>query len=284
MEIANQVKKNLSTNMKKITEQTVIKTRPEKIWEFLVGLHKDGNYKKWHPQDHIKFVLVKGDLEKVGSIASFEEHIGKIILKGSYKVTHSVSPRYLEYSPAFPLSLLKAVRAYFKIEPINAYQTKFTAYAEYGYNIPLLATLFDWIVELFVKREDIEKHMHEEGENLKQILEEKNLVSIGFSPDLIPLILDGTKTTTYRYGNKYTDLEVGSKVYIRNSETNENIAIVELTDKSIVKFKDLPLNTKGHEEYVSREEQQTTFKKYYGKEIGDDENMLVLRFNVVEKL
>jgi len=161
--------------MKRVTEQTIIKTSPERIWQFLVNLHKDGNYTKWHPQDHIKFTLVEGDLEKVGSIASFEERIGKVIIKGSYKVTQSVSPRYLEYSPTFPLSLLKAMKAYFKIEPINSSQTKFTAYTEYGYNIPLFDILVDWIVELFIKKEGIEKHMHEEGENLKQILEAKNL-------------------------------------------------------------------------------------------------------------
>lgn len=157
--------------MRTITEEIEIKATPEQIWNFLTNLHVDNNYKKWHPTDHITYVLRKGSMGKVGGLAYFEEHLGKFTLKLAYKAKIANNPTYLEYTAAPPLSWLHAGRGSFQILPIDPKTTRFIAYAEYGYSIPILGPIVDWVATKFIKYEDAKRHIHEEGENIRRILE-----------------------------------------------------------------------------------------------------------------
>lgn len=157
--------------MVKISEETIIQTKAENVWNFLTTLHEGDNYKKWHPTDHIKFVCLKGDEETVGSQLYFEEHIGKSILKLSYQISVSEKNRYLEYRATFPFSLFHLGKGSFRITKLGNGEVKMTAYIEYGYDLALIGNLIDKIVDLFFKRKSLEKHVQEEGENIKKILE-----------------------------------------------------------------------------------------------------------------
>lgn len=157
--------------MRTITETTEIQATQQQVWNFLTNLDKDNNYKKWHPTDHVTYALRKGSMGKIGGEAYFAECIGKFALRLTYKVTNASYPTYLEYSAAPPLSWLHAGKGTFKMEAIDSNTTRFIAYAEYGYDIPFLGKVIDWIVERIVKYEDARNHMHEEGENIKAILE-----------------------------------------------------------------------------------------------------------------
>lgn len=112
----------------------------------------------------------------------------------------------------------------------------------------------------------------------------RKVKSIDFVPNLIPLILNKTKTLTYRYGDKYIHLNVGDRVYIQDIDLGENVAVAEITKKSIVKFKDLPVRAAGHERYLSKEHQRQVFKKYYGRQISNEDDMLVLGFKLIKKI
>ena len=157
--------------MRTITEEIIIKATPVEIWNFLTNLHRDDNYKKWHPKDHIAYVMRKSSMGKVGGIAYFSEHVGKFTLKLSYTLTQTNNLYFLEYKAAWPLSWLHAGKGTFTMEPIDNQTTRFIAYAEYGYDLPIIGKLIDRIVEKIIKYDDARKHMHEEGENLKAILE-----------------------------------------------------------------------------------------------------------------
>ncbi|MBA3724087.1 MAG: ASCH domain-containing protein [Candidatus Levybacteria bacterium] len=106
-------------------------------------------------------------------------------------------------------------------------------------------------------------------------------VSIGFASNLVPLILNGTKTLTYRLGDKYTFLHVGDKIAVRDSSTNTVFAEVEITEKSYTTFKDLPIDRVGHEIYPSKEKQRETFEKYYGTVKAGDQ-ILILGFKLLK--
>jgi hypothetical protein len=110
---------------------------------------------------------------------------------------------------------------------------------------------------------------------------QSNSISIGFAPNLVPLIQKGTKTLTYRIGNKYAFLSVGDTIPVRNSSTNEIFADVEITEKSYTTFADLPIDRLGHEVYSSKEEQKETFEKYY-EAVNDKDKILVLGFKVLK--
>ena len=106
--------------------------------------------------------------------------------------------------------------------------------------------------------------------------------SIGFAPNLVPLINNGTKTLTYRLGDKYDFLKIGDLIDARDSSNDRVFAQVEITEKSWIPFKDLPTDRNGHEIYSSKNEQRETFKEYYGKDLEDEDRILILGFKVVK--
>ena len=104
---------------------------------------------------------------------------------------------------------------------------------------------------------------------------------IGFAPNLVPLIKKGTKTLTYRVGDKYGYLKVGDKILFKNSENNKVVGELEITETNWTTFKDLPIDRQGHEIYPSKQAQKDTFKKYYKQDIKDNEPILVLGFKLL---
>ena len=107
-------------------------------------------------------------------------------------------------------------------------------------------------------------------------------ISIGFAANLVPLILDGSKTLTYRIGDKYGFLKVGDEIDVRDSSNDKLFAKVKIIEKDYTTFADLLIDRVGHEVYSSKQEQRDTFKKYYG-EVKNDDKILILGFTVIEK-
>ena len=146
---------------KVVLEDTVeIKTTPEKIWEFWA--HMDKNYKAWHPEDHILFQWTKGKPMEEGSTIYAEEIVGGKLLKGRLTCVNVIRNRKFTLRLPFPRSLF--VRYEYLIEP-RGINTAFTALAYLKYP-GFVRKRIQSVIEIG------EKHVREEGINLKKILEE----------------------------------------------------------------------------------------------------------------
>jgi len=143
-----------------VLEDTIeINTTPEKIWEFWAKM--DENYKAWHPKDHILFRWTKGRPMEEGSKIYAEETVGGKLLKGRVTCVDVVPNRKFALRLPFPRSLF--VKYEYLIEPRGA-NTAFTAYTYLKY--PGFARKrIQSVIEVG------KKHVREEGENLKKILE-----------------------------------------------------------------------------------------------------------------
>ena len=141
-----------------------IETTPEKIWGFWANMDK--NYKAWHPEDHILFRWTKGRPMEEGSTIYAEENVDGIVVKGKGTIVDVVKNRQFTLKPPFPRSLFCEYK--YTIEP-KGKKTAFTAFTHLKYpgfaRERILATL-----------EVGKKHVREEGENLKRILEGENVV------------------------------------------------------------------------------------------------------------
>jgi len=146
-----------------VLEDTIeIKTTPEKIWEFWVDMDK--NYKAWHPEDHILFRWTKGRAMEESSNIYAEETVGGKLLKGKVTCVDVVPNRKFALKLTFPKSLF--VKYEYLIESRGA-NTAFTAYTYLKY--PGFARKrIEAVIEVG------KKHVKEEGENLKKILENRN--------------------------------------------------------------------------------------------------------------
>lgn len=148
-----------------IREETIINTPAESVFDFLVNF--DSLYKTWHPKDHVFCKTISGSLSKKGCVFHFLEIIGGFPVYLIVKITAVKENEYLEYSLAFPFSLLRIGKGYFGIENFSPGQSKLVAYFEYGDRFGI----FDRVANFFVKTFAAQKHLKEEGENIKKYLE-----------------------------------------------------------------------------------------------------------------
>lgn len=144
-----------------------IKASPERIWAFFANIEK--NYKSWHPKEHILFHWTKGKPLETGSTIYSEEVMNGELLKIKATVVESVPNRKVEFKLSFPLSFM-CPKLEWRIEPKGS-NSVFTAITYYKFG-----RLF---LKFGKKRVDktleiARKHIKEEGENLKKILEKKN--------------------------------------------------------------------------------------------------------------
>ena len=105
--------------------------------------------------------------------------------------------------------------------------------------------------------------------------------SIGFAHNLVPLVKSGEKVLTYRLGDKWNFLEVGDHILTDDSSTNEVFAELEIIGKEVGTFGTLRDDRDGHEVYESPEQRREVFRKYYNREVPDDETAIIFQFKVV---
>ena len=149
-----------------VLEDTVeIDATPEAVWQFWANMDK--NYKAWHPEDHVLFQWVKGRPMGEGSRIYAEETVGGRLLKLKLTCVDVVPNRQFALVFSFPASLFAKYE--YKIEP-GGQKTAFTASTHL--KSPCCAQKrMQSAVEIG------KKHVREEGENLRRILESRQTSS-----------------------------------------------------------------------------------------------------------
>jgi hypothetical protein len=143
-----------------LKDTVTIRTTPEKIWQFWADMDK--NYKSWHPEDHILFRWTKGKPMSEGSTVYGEEVVGGKLLKLKLTCADVVPGRKFALKYSFPASLF--CKYEYLIEPEGT-NTTFTAITYLKY--PRFARKrMQTVIEVG------KKHVREEGENLKKLLEQ----------------------------------------------------------------------------------------------------------------
>ena len=102
-----------------------------------------------------------------------------------------------------------------------------------------------------------------------------------FRPHLVPKILNGTKTSTWRlFDDK--DFQEGDLLELINKETLEVFAkakIVSVKEKALGDLTDE--NWEGHDKFNSDEEMYSIFSKYYNKKITPNDKVKIIIFELV---
>jgi hypothetical protein len=152
-----------------LTDSIKIETTPENIFNFLTSIVDDQSYKAWHKDDHVSFSFLKGKTWTEGSVIYAEEYIHGKLHKLKFKITKVVPNKQIEYVPVSPF-----LRRYF---PKN----EFIIEQKEGSCLFIASGTYrlGWIAKTFFKKavkdglNSVKKHMKEEGENLKRILEKE---------------------------------------------------------------------------------------------------------------
>lgn len=104
--------------------------------------------------------------------------------------------------------------------------------------------------------------------------------TLKFTQNLVPLILAGEKTSTWRlFDDK--DLQTGDELEFLNKETGEHVAYATATkviERPMGRLKKEEIE--GHEKYASSDEMYATFSKYYDQPIGPDTTVKIIWFEL----
>ena len=152
--------------MTTLKDSIEIKTTPEEIFNGLIrAFSSEENFKTWH-KDHVKCQWLRGKPFEIGSVLYVEEYLHEELHKLRFFGTQLESNRKIEYKLLFPASII-CPKGSFIIEP-KGESCIFTA---------TLSFRMGWLFSIFAKGrvEAIKKHMKEEGENLKMILEKDGI-------------------------------------------------------------------------------------------------------------
>ena len=150
-----------------LTDSIEINTTTEKVFSFITNLVDDESYRTWHIDDHVALRWLKGQPWTEGSVVYAEEYIHGKLHKLKFTVTKVVPNKKIEYVP-----VSRFLRRYF---PKNEFTVE-----QKGESCLFIASgtyRVGWFAKTFFKRalenglSSVKKHMKEEGENLKKILE-----------------------------------------------------------------------------------------------------------------
>jgi hypothetical protein len=152
-----------------ITDSIEIQTTHMEVFRFFLQIVDDASYQAWHPEDHVAFRWVKGVPWQEGSVAYSEEYLHGKLHKFKFLINKVVADREIELVPLTRFMRIFFPWSRFSIEPREGYCV-FTASGvmRVGRLARLLARR-----RLDEGLSSVRKHMKEEGENLKRILEKR---------------------------------------------------------------------------------------------------------------
>lgn len=143
-----------------LAERISIRTSPDAVFRFFAEM--DQNYLRWHP-DHVLFRWENDSRLRVGAEFYFEETIGGELLRKRVRFTRIEPGRVIEFAPVSFLFRLFLPRITFRIAQQDG---QCTVMQEIRIRIGPIGAALN-------KRqfEAVRRHMREEGENMKRILE-----------------------------------------------------------------------------------------------------------------
>lgn len=106
--------------------------------------------------------------------------------------------------------------------------------------------------------------------------------TLKFAHHLIPLILSGEKTSTWRFFDD-KDLRVGDMLSFVNRDTKEEFArarIVSIEEKLLQEIREEDFK-KGHESFESEEKMLEEYQSYYGSCVTLDTPLKVIQFTLL---
>lgn len=105
---------------------------------------------------------------------------------------------------------------------------------------------------------------------------------IKFYQNLVPIILNGEKTTTWRlFDDK--DITTGDIFSFIITQTGEEFAKAKIIDVKETSFKELDEEDwEGHEKFSSKEEMFKKYSQYYNREVDENSLLKIVKFKLVK--
>lgn len=149
--------------MIRLRSEVLVEAPEERIWAWLNDLPT--HYRAWHP-DHLECRYARGERLEAGAVLIVAERLHGRVHHLRLLATEVQPPRIVRYRG-------RGFRGAFLLESVNGDATRFTAELAFGSRLPGLGSLLDALARRLLadRLAALQRHMREEGENLKRIME-----------------------------------------------------------------------------------------------------------------
>ncbi len=107
--------------------------------------------------------------------------------------------------------------------------------------------------------------------------------TLKFADNLVPLILSGEKTCTWRMFNE-KDIHVGDEFSFMNKATGKEFATARIAAVKEKKFGEIgEEDFVGHERFERKEKMYEVYRKYYGDRVTAETVVKVISFNLLPR-
>lgn len=149
--------------MIKLRDSLRMHATPDQLFGWLASLPQE--YCAWHP-DHVACREINGSMLQPGSEIECQEYLHGKLHTLRLRLTRIEPGRRMEYE-------IQALgKGAFEVIPQDG-EVEFVAELDLGIETPIIGWVTDIVLRLLLKRrvEAMQQHMHEEGQNLKKIIE-----------------------------------------------------------------------------------------------------------------
>lgn len=109
----------------------------------------------------------------------------------------------------------------------------------------------------------------------------KKQIKLKFAANLVPLVLNGKKNTTWRI-NDEKEINKGDELIMYMTGENQPLARLLVTDVWTKPFKEFTEKEKaGHERFKDDEEMVNQYKDYYGDWVNFDTAVKIIKFKLL---
>jgi len=107
--------------------------------------------------------------------------------------------------------------------------------------------------------------------------------TLKFAPELVPLVLSGEKTATWRlFDDK--NLDVGDTLQFIDSAVGRHFAKAVITEVAEKKLGELTeQDWEGHERFATKEDMYATYQKYYNQPVDSNTLVKMVRFKLTQE-
>ena len=105
-----------------------------------------------------------------------------------------------------------------------------------------------------------------------------------FAPKLVPLVLSGEKTSTWRMFDE-TDFQIGDQVsFVGGGKEFARAVISTIREKRLGDITSEDEINDGHERFESDEERLETYRGYYGDRVTSDTVVKLMKFRLLDSV
>jgi len=151
-----------------LSDTVSIRTTPARAFQWFE--HLEENYLAWHPA-HVACRYLQGAGLKEGSVFCVGEYLHGKLHKLTFHLTRVDPAREIQYRIA------PGLRGGFRFKPTTE-GVELGAVIRLGWQIPIVGAFIDLLLKIFFSHQlqALRQHMHEEGLNLRAILEQPRQV------------------------------------------------------------------------------------------------------------